>query len=137
MVGVPAAVRRTAAVPMGGPDGPPAAGSSQRTCDYAGETLSGLYLSTDASPSDTENRLFVNPAEAIPKGITSIRFERGAIQPPPPPVPISTVEGHVYYYRYRPGGVWEWWEPTELLARWRRVPRLLPDDGAAARYGWQ
>lgn len=95
-----------------------------------GETLSGLYLSTDASPSDTENRLFVNPAEAIPKGITSIRFERGAIQPPPPPVPISTVEGHVYYYRYRPGGVWEWWEPTELLARWRRVPRLLPDDGS-------
>jgi len=95
-----------------------------------GETLAGVHLSTDASPCDTENRLFVNPAESIPKGVTSIRFERGASPPPPPPVPISTVEGHVYYYRYRPGGAWQWWEPAELLARWRRVPRLRPDDGS-------
>jgi hypothetical protein len=95
-----------------------------------GETLAGVYLSTDASPCDTENRLFVNPAESIPKGVTSLRFERGAEPPPPPPVPISTVEGHVYYYRYRPGGAWVWWEPAELLARWRRVPRLLADDGS-------
>jgi len=94
------------------------------------ETLAGVYLSTDASPCDAENRLFVNPAECIPKGVTSLRFERGAGPPPPSPVPISTVEGHVYYYRYRPGGTWESWEPAELLARWRRVPRLLSDDGS-------
>lgn len=81
-------------------------------------------------PCDAENRLFVNPAECIPKGVTSLCFERGAGLPPPSPVPVSTVEGHVYYYRYRPGGTWESWEPAELLARWRRVPRLLPDDGS-------
>jgi len=93
-----------------------------------GETLAGVYLSTDASPCDAENRLFVNPVESIPKGVTSIRFEQGASPPPSPPVPISTVEGHVYHYR--PGGAWQWWEPAELLARWRRVARLGPDNGS-------
>jgi hypothetical protein len=51
------------------------------------ETLAGVYLSTDVSPCDAENRLFVNPAECIPKGVTSLRFERGAGLPPPSPVP--------------------------------------------------
>jgi len=94
------------------------------------ETLTGVYLSTDASLCDAENRLFTNPAESIPRGVTAIRFERGAGLPPTAPMPISTVEDHIYYYRYRPGGTWESWEPAELLARWHRVPRLLPDDGS-------
>jgi hypothetical protein len=94
------------------------------------EPLAGVYLSTDDARSDAENRLFTNPRDAIPKGIRSIRFERGVGPPPDAPVPISRVQGHLYYYRYRPGGGWDWWEPAHLLARWRRVPRRLPDDGS-------
>ena len=97
----------------------------------AGETLAGTYLSTDEARCDAENRLFTNPgAAAFPKGIGAIRFERGVGPPPRPPVRVSSVDGHLYYYRYRPGGVWEWWEPDVVLARWRRVPRRLPDDGS-------
>jgi hypothetical protein len=99
-----------------------------------GESLAGMYLSTDDSLCDAENRLFTNPREAIPKRVTSITFERGWAPPPQPPVPVSSVKGHVYYYRYRSGAAWEWWEPDQTLARWHRVPRVLPDDGSGRPY---
>jgi len=99
-----------------------------------GESLAGVYLSTDDSLCDAENRLFTNPREAIPRRVTSITFERGWASPPQPPVPVSSVKGHVYYYRYRPGGAWEWWEPDQTLARWHRVPRVLPDDESGRPY---
>jgi hypothetical protein len=100
-----------------------------------GEPLAGLYLSTDNSRCDAENRLFTNPSDSIPKLVSSIRFERGLGLPPAAPVPISAVQGHSYYYRYRAGAAWEWWEPDQVLARWQRVPRHLPDDGSA-RPAW-
>jgi len=95
------------------------------------KSFAGLYQSTDDSRCDTENRLFTNPGNAIPKLVRSIRFERGLGAPPEPPVSISRVAGHLYYYRYRWGAAWEWWEPGQLLARWQRVPRFLPGNGSA------
>jgi hypothetical protein len=95
-----------------------------------GEVMAGVYQSTDGSRCDTENRLFTNPADAIPKGVMSIRFERGVGPPPEPPVQVRSVEGHLYYYRYRQGDVWQWWEPDRFLARWSRVPRRISDDGS-------
>ena len=96
-----------------------------------GQALAGVYQSTEDAGCDTENRLFTNPGpSSFPKAITSIRFERGTGQPPRAPVPIFSQAGHLHYYRYRPGGRWEWWQPAEVLARWHRVPRRLPDDGS-------
>jgi hypothetical protein len=97
-----------------------------------GETLSGVYISTDDSRCDTENRLFTNPGTStFPQGVTAIRFERGAGSPPPSPEPIASIAGHVYYYRYRVSPGFEWWEPAETLARWHRVPRRGAADGSA------
>lgn len=96
-----------------------------------GEVLAGTYRSTDVSRCDTENRLFTNPGSGcFPKGVTWIRFERGASPPPLPPSPLTAVDGHLYY-RYRAAADWQWWEPAHVLARWRRIPRQLPDDGSA------
>jgi hypothetical protein len=96
-----------------------------------GEVLAGDYLSTDTARCDVENRLFTNPGAAcFPQGASSIRFERGAGPPPDPPAPVSRVAGHLYYYRYRVGGTWRWWEPAAPLARWQRVTRRLADDGS-------
>jgi hypothetical protein len=96
-----------------------------------GDVLAGEYLSTDTSRCDVENRLFTNPgASCFPKDVSSIRFESGVGRPPPPPVPVARTEGHLYYYRYRLGGTWQWWEPAAPLARWHRVTRRLPDDGS-------
>jgi hypothetical protein len=98
----------------------------------APDVLAGEYLSTDSSPCDAENRLFTNPgASCFPKGVTSIRFERGIGSPPLTPVPVARVDGHLYYYRYRVGGTWRWWEPAALMTRWHRVTRHLADDGSA------
>jgi hypothetical protein len=97
-----------------------------------GEVLAGAHLSTDESRCDAENRLFTNPGPScFPKGVAGIRFERGMGPPPAAPVPISAVEGHLYYYRYRAGGAWQWWEPAQVVARWQRVPRRIADDGSA------
>jgi hypothetical protein len=75
----------------------------------AGDVLAGEYLSTDTSRCDVENLLFTNPgASCFPKGVSSIRFERGVGPPPPPPAPAARAEGHMYYYRYRLGGTWQW-----------------------------
>ena len=66
-----------------------------------GEVLSGMYLSTDESRCDVENRLFTNPGTAgFPKTVRSIRFERGLDPPPDPPAPVACVDGHLHYYRY-------------------------------------
>lgn len=97
-----------------------------------GQALAGVYKSTDEARCDTENRLFTNPGTSnFPQGITAIRFERGIGPPPDPPEPITRANGHLYYYRYRAGGAWEWWEPGDVLARWHRVPRRLAEDGSA------
>ena len=96
-----------------------------------GDCLAGTFMTTDSASCDVENRLFTNPgASSFPKRIGSIRFERGVGRLPDPPVAISAFAGHVYFYRYRWNGVFEWWEPDELLARWERIPRWLPDDGS-------
>jgi hypothetical protein len=96
-----------------------------------GDCLAGTFMTTDPALCDVENRLFTNPgASSFPKGIGSIRFERGVGRPPDPPVAISAIAGHVYFYRYRWNGAFDWWKPDELLARWERIPRSLPDDGS-------
>ena len=97
----------------------------------SGDCLAGTFMTTDPAICDVENRLFTNPgASTFPKLISSIRFERGVGQLPDPPVAISSVAGHMYYYRYRWNGAFEWWEPEKVLARWERVPRQLPGDGS-------
>ena len=97
-----------------------------------GEALAGVYMSADQARCDVENRLFTNPGTSnFPRGLMTIRFERGVGPPPELPEPITQVNGHLYYYRYRAGGAWEWWEPGDVLARWRRVPRRLAEDGSA------
>jgi hypothetical protein len=97
----------------------------------ARDCLTGTFMTTDPARCDVENRLFTNPgASTFPKRIRSIRFERGVGPPPDPPVAISAIARHVYFYRYRWNGAFEWWEADELLARWERVPRSLPDDGS-------
>jgi hypothetical protein len=97
-----------------------------------GTTLAGSYLSTDSSRCDVENRLFTNPgASTFPSGVTAIRFERGTGQVPRSPESISSVAGHLYYYRYGVSAGFDYWEPAETLARWSRVPRPRPADGSA------
>jgi len=114
-----------------------------------GDVLSGTYLSTDEPRCDVENRLFTNPGTAVfPKAVPSIRFERGLGPPPEPPTPVSRVDGQLHYYRYclcpdqsdtphgpefgitHLSGMWQWWEPAVLLARWHRVTRNVADDGS-------
>lgn len=96
-----------------------------------GDVLSGTYLSTDEPRCDVENRLFTNPGTVVfPKAVRSIRFERGLGPPPEPPAPVSRIGGQLHYYRYCPGGIWQWWEPAALLARWHRVTRHVADDGS-------
>ncbi len=96
-----------------------------------GDVLSGTYLSTDQSRCDVENRLFTNlGASAFPKTVRSVQFERGLGPPPEPPAPVARVGGHLHYYRYCLGGMWQWWEPALPLARWHRVTRRLADDGS-------
>jgi hypothetical protein len=95
------------------------------------ELLAGTYVSTDAARCDPENRLFTNLGSAnFPRAVRSIRFERGLGPPPPAPTPVSSAGGHVYYYRYRPGGVWGSWEPATLVARWHRIARRVAGDGS-------
>jgi hypothetical protein len=101
-----------------------------------GEPLAGVYMSSDKARCDVENRLFTNPGTSnFPRGLTTIRFERGIGPPPELQEPITYVNGHLYYYRYCAGGAWESWEPGDVLARWRRVPRCLAEDGSA-RPAW-
>lgn len=69
-----------------------------------GAVLAGRYLSTDQSPCDVENRLFTNlGTSSFPKGLAAIRFERGADPMPPPPVPVTSVAGHLYLLLLPPG----------------------------------
>ena len=93
--------------------------------------FAGYYDTTDPRVSDTENRLFTNLLEAMPRGVRCLRFEQGTAAPPRPPVPIDLVGGHLHYYRYTVSEQWLKGKPDETLARWDRLPRLLPDDGSA------
>lgn len=100
-----------------------------------GAPFAGYYDSTDLGIADAENSLFTNVRESMPRGVTSLRFERGAGVPPAPPVPVDLVGGHLHYYRYQIGGPWTGWEPDETLARWDRLPRRLAANGSA-RPAW-
>lgn len=97
----------------------------------AGVAFTGFYDSTDPRIADTENSLFTNLLESMPRGVSLLRFEQGRAGLPAPPVEIDRIGGHLHYYRYTVGGQWTTWEPAETLARWDRVPRRLPDDGSA------
>jgi len=37
----------------------------------------------------------------MPRALTALRFERGTGLPPPPPIPIDLISGHLHYYRYQ------------------------------------
>jgi hypothetical protein len=100
-----------------------------------GASFAGYYSSTDPRIADLENSLFTNLRESMPGGVTSLRFERGAADPPAPPEPIDLVGGHLHYYRYQVGGQWITWEPDQTLARWNRLPRRLSANGSA-RPAW-
>jgi hypothetical protein len=100
-----------------------------------GVPFAGYYDTTNPAVSDTENSLFTNLRESMPKGITWLRFEHGTGAPPRPPVQIDLVGGHLHYYRYEFGRQWTTWEPDQTLARWDRIPRRLAGDGSA-RPSW-
>jgi hypothetical protein len=100
-----------------------------------GEVLAGTYMSTDTVRCDAENRLFTNPGTSLFPKVTGLRFEWIPGPPPEPPAPVSKVEGNLYYYRYRPGGSWEWWQPATVLASWRHVPVVTLSAGNA-RSAW-
>ena len=93
--------------------------------------LAGHYNSTSPIVTDTENSLFTNLAETMPRAFTALRFERGVGIPPEPPIPIDLISGHLHYYRYQVGGLWTTWKPDQTLARWARVPRRLRGDDTA------
>jgi hypothetical protein len=100
-----------------------------------GVPFAAYYDTTNTAVSDTENSLFTNLRESMPKGISWLRFEHGTGTPPQPPVQIDLVGGHLHYYRYEFGRRWTTWEPDQTLARWNRIPRRLAGDGSA-RPAW-
>jgi hypothetical protein len=101
----------------------------------AGVPFAGYYDTTNPAISDTENSLFTNLRESMPRLITRVRFEHGTASPPAPPVPIDLIGGHLHYYRYAAGEAWPRWEPDQMLAHWYRIPRRLAADGSA-RPAW-
>ena len=100
-----------------------------------GAPFAGYYDTTDPGIVDTENSLFTNLPESMPRDVTSVRFERGVAAPPAAPEPIDLVGGYLYYYRYQVGANWTRWEPDETLAHWDRLPRRLSAD-ESARPAW-
>jgi len=96
-----------------------------------GQPFCGFYDSTDGRVADAENSLFTNLLESMPAAVKAMRFDQGRGEVPAPPVPIDLIGGHLHYYRYSVGDRWCAWEPGEVVARWHRVPRRLPDDGSA------
>jgi hypothetical protein len=98
--------------------------------------FSGYYDTTDPAPVDTENSLFTNLLDEMPRGVRFLRFERGVCDPPEPLEPIHLVGGgHLHYYRYEVGGQWTAWAAERSLATWNRLPRRVPADGSA-RPSW-
>lgn len=99
--------------------------------------LAGHYNSTSPIVTDTENSLFTNIGETMPRGaFASLRFERGTGTPPPPPITINLISGHLHYYRYQVGGPWSTWKPAQTLARWEHIPRRLSVGADTARPVW-
>lgn len=101
-----------------------------------GAILAGHYNSTSPVKTDTENSLYTNMAETIPRAFTTLRFERGIGAPQPPPEPIEPISGHLHYYRYAVDQAWTAWEPDRMLARWSHVPRRLAVGTDTARPVW-
>jgi hypothetical protein len=96
-----------------------------------GDVLSGTYLSTDEPGCDVENRLFTNPGTAVsrrPCGRSGSSVASGRRRNRRRRSDVLT--GQLHYYCYCLGGMWQWWEPAVLLARWQRVTRRVADDGS-------
>jgi hypothetical protein len=98
--------------------------------------LAGHYNSTNPIVTDTENSLFTNVGETMPRAFTALRFERGTGTTPPPPIPIDLISGHLHYYRYQVGGPWTTWKPDQTIAHWAHVPRRLSVGADTARPVW-
>ena len=96
-----------------------------------GAPFAGYYDTTDPTNVDTENSLYTNVPESMPRTVTSLRFERGNAAPPAPPVSIDLIRGHLHYYRYQIGGNWTVWEPDKTLAHWKCCPRRFSATGSA------
>ena len=101
-----------------------------------GAPFAGYYDTTDPGIVDTENSLFTNLPESMPREVTSLRFERGVAAPPAPPVPIDLLLGHLHYYRYQVGGQWTSMESRQdagtlgppaapIAGRWLCASRLV------------
>ncbi|ETA92402.1 hypothetical protein [Mycobacterium intracellulare] len=90
----------------------------------------GYYDTTNPAIADTENSLFTNFRESMPKWAW-VRFEHGPAAPPAPPIPIDLIAGHLHYYRYSVGTEWTRWQPDQTVARWQRIPRRLALNGSA------
>jgi hypothetical protein len=106
---------------------------------HRGSLLAGYYNTTSQAmvDTDTENSLFTNMNETMPGALfTALRFERGAGTPPPGPRPIDVVSGHLHYYRYTVGGSGTTWEPDQVVARWRHIPRRIAVGSDTARPVW-
>jgi hypothetical protein len=103
-----------------------------------GVPFAGYYDTTNPAVSDTENSLFTNLRESMPKGITWLRFEHGTGAPPRPPVQIDLVGGHLHYYRYEFGRQWTTWEQTRHwhagTASHADSPAMDPRDRPGTRY---
>lgn len=97
-----------------------------------GESLAGMYATTQSILCDTENTLFTNPgAKAFPRDTVGIRWELDPSDPPSPPVPVADVGDGLHYYRYERTPTLKVWKRDLPLARWSRVQRRRADDGAA------
>lgn len=99
-----------------------------------GVPLVGYYDTSNPAIADTENSLFTNFRESMPK-CAWVRFEHGPATPPAPPIPIDLIGGHLHYYRYSVGTEWTRWRPDHTIARWQRIPRRLALNGSA-RPAW-
>ncbi|WIM89439.1 hypothetical protein PT015_08375 [Candidatus Mycobacterium wuenschmannii] len=99
--------------------------------------IAGYYYSSSPVVTDTENSLFTNVGETMPRGsFTALSFERGTDAPPEPPCSVDLISGHLHYYRYRVGGSWTSWRAGRTLAQWHHVPRRVSVGTDTARPVW-
>jgi hypothetical protein len=103
-----------------------------------GDALAGTYFSTDPARCDVENRLFTNVGtSSFPKGLATIRFERGAGPPPSSPVPISLVNGTCTTTGTVSAEHGNRGNPQRRWHDGTGYPVALPTTRAVGRYGWR
>jgi hypothetical protein len=131
MVWIPAPVRWAAAVRVAGRDGRRVAAGHWQAVACAGCRAGGQVPVDRSVPVRRgEPAVYERGSLQLSQGPGGDQIRAGHRQLPPPPAPVASVAGHLYYYSYRLGGVWQSWEPARLLARWHRVIRGLADDGS-------